>query len=118
MWVAVKTSCCPPDVARLSVLVGGPYLVRTAAISADTLHLVSRRPTAMDPCFTYELQAGDLNGTTTIEVVAPSPVSELTWNGIPQQVVKTPWNTLTTTIHVPSNAVNLPSLDNWKVLDR
>ncbi|KAJ3482157.1 hypothetical protein NLI96_g7176 [Meripilus lineatus] len=83
-----------------SVLVGGPYLVRTAAISADTLHL-----------------AGDLNGTTTIEVVAPSPVSELTWNGIPQQVVKTPWNTLTTTIHVPSNAVNLPSLDNWKVLD-
>ncbi|KAF8882056.1 glycoside hydrolase family 35 protein [Gymnopilus junonius] len=46
-----------------TVLVSGPYLVRTALILDDTLVL-----------------SGDLNGTTTIQAIVPSGVTKLTWN--------------------------------------
>lgn len=58
-----------PDVP--SVLVFGPYLVRNATLNGagNTLAL-----------------QGDLNATTTLDIVAPPTVKTVTWNG---QIVKT-----------------------------
>ncbi|KAK7686364.1 hypothetical protein QCA50_010588 [Cerrena zonata] len=83
-----------------SVLIGGPYLVRTANIKGGTLALT-----------------GDLNGATNVEVIAPGAVRKITWNGAPQKLEKTSRNSLTFTggSNVPS--VTLPTLDSWKVVD-
>ena len=51
-----------PDVP--SVLVFGPYLVRNATLQGSTLAI-----------------NGDLNTTTTLQVIAPASVKSLTWNG-------------------------------------
>ncbi|KAJ4474972.1 glycoside hydrolase family 35 protein [Lentinula aciculospora] len=81
-----------------TVLVGGPYVVRNASIAGDTLSLT-----------------GDLNGTTTIEVISPSAVSRLSWNGADIQVHKTSRGTLTATVIVNQLNLTLPTLANWKV---
>jgi len=56
-----------PEVA--SVLVQGPYLVRSATANDSTLELT-----------------GDINGTTTIDVFAPSQFTALAWNGVAVEV--------------------------------
>ncbi|CAL1714365.1 unnamed protein product [Somion occarium] len=83
-----------------SVLVGGPYLVRTASISRDTLSLT-----------------GDLNGTTNVEVIAPASVTTVTWNGKQQEFHTTTRNSLAFTVGSSTPAVSLPRLDSWKVLN-
>ncbi|KAH7924781.1 glycoside hydrolase family 35 protein [Leucogyrophana mollusca] len=80
-----------------TVLVGGPYLVRSAAIRDDTLYL-----------------DGDLNGTTTIEFFAPSAVSHLVWNGQSFNA----WHTTSGSYQAVIQAtvsVTLPTLGDWKV---
>ncbi|KAK0186877.1 glycoside hydrolase family 35 protein [Armillaria mellea] len=47
-----------------SVLVGGPYLVRSASISGTELVL-----------------KGDLNASTPLTIIAPAVISSVTWNG-------------------------------------
>ncbi|KAJ7164663.1 glycoside hydrolase family 35 protein [Mycena crocata] len=78
-----------------TVLVSGPYVLRTASISEDTLSL-----------------AGDLNGTTLIEVVS-APISKILWNGVLVEVTKTARGSFTA--ELPSTAtISLPALDTWK----
>ncbi|KIK56433.1 glycoside hydrolase family 35 protein [Collybiopsis luxurians FD-317 M1] len=83
-----------------TVLVGGPYVIRNASISGDTLSLT-----------------GDLNGTTAIEFIAPAAVTSLTWNGVGVSVTRSSHGTLTGSISVVNPTVNFPSLENlsWKV---
>ncbi|KAJ3994765.1 glycoside hydrolase family 35 protein [Lentinula boryana] len=81
-----------------TVLVGGPYVVRNASVTGDTL-----------------LLTGDLNGTTTIEAIAPSAVLRLSWNGASYQVQKTSRGTLLATVVAEHLNLTLPVLNSWKV---
>ncbi|KAI5890378.1 glycoside hydrolase family 35 protein [Schizophyllum commune H4-8] len=81
-----------------SVLVGGPYLVRSASIDGDTLALV-----------------GDLNGTTPIEVFAPAAVSQVTWNGAPLDLESSSRGSLAGTATAEDQPIELPTFGTWKV---
>ncbi|TDL23439.1 glycoside hydrolase family 35 protein [Rickenella mellea] len=81
-----------------SVIVAGPYIVRSASIAGNTLSL-----------------NGDLNGTTTLEFFAPSAVTNLIWNGAVQRIQATAHKSFTVTLPGAS-AVALPKLGGWKVL--
>ncbi|KAJ7729673.1 glycoside hydrolase family 35 protein [Mycena maculata] len=81
-----------------TVLVSGPYVLRTAAITGGTLSL-----------------AGDLNGTTTIEVIAPKSISKILWNEMPLLVSKTDRGSYTGKVNSAPTVVDLPALENWKV---
>ncbi|KAJ7695959.1 glycoside hydrolase family 35 protein [Mycena rosella] len=80
-----------------TVLVSGPYVLRNASISENTLSLV-----------------GDLNGTTTIEVIAPASVSEILWNDVPITIIKTPGGSFIGQVGA-ALTMDLPTLENWKV---
>ncbi|KAJ7134399.1 glycoside hydrolase family 35 protein [Mycena epipterygia] len=80
-----------------TVLVSGPYVLRTAALAQNTLSLV-----------------GDLNGTTAIEVVAPKSVSRVLWNDVPVRITKTARGSFTGKVGA-THTIALPTLDNWKV---
>lgn len=62
-------------------------------------------------------QTGDLNGTTTLEFVAPSAVTALSWNGASTAVIKTTHGSFTTSLN-GAKAIALPALANWKVSGR
>lgn len=89
-----------PDVP--SVLVVGPYLVRDATLKGS--HLALR---------------GDLNVTTTLDVIAPSSVNRITWNGAPVSVKKTDIGTLRGTLKFGVEAPTLPNLKeaSWSCTD-
>ncbi|KAJ7644336.1 glycoside hydrolase family 35 protein [Roridomyces roridus] len=80
-----------------TVLVSGPYVVRTAEITGNTL-----------------LLTGDLDGPTSIEVVAPQSVSQISWNGVAVPVNKTARGTFSGQVG-SANTITLPTLSNWKV---
>lgn len=79
------------------VLVQGPYLVRSAAITSNgTLALT-----------------GDVdNSTQPITILAPS-VASVTWNGEPITITSKDGNLLTAVLVGPTD-FNLPSLGPWK----
>ncbi|KAI0765993.1 glycoside hydrolase family 35 protein [Irpex lacteus] len=83
-----------------TVLVGGPYVVRSAAISGSTLNLV-----------------GDTNGTTHIEVVAPAKVRTISWNGVKQRTTSSSHGSLQFTTG-SDFSISLPNLSKlkWKVV--
>ncbi|KAI5782710.1 putative beta-galactosidase C [Geopyxis carbonaria] len=87
--------------ASQHLLVQGPYLVRTAALSGASLALT-----------------GDVNATTTLEVAAPAGVHTLTWNGRRVSTQRTKYGTLTAKLPGPA-AVTLPDLSKltWKSTD-
>lgn len=81
------------DFAQYSVenpiIVKGGYLLRNVSISGSTLALV-----------------GDLNATTTFEIIAPSPSSSsVTFNGVKLSLNTTSYGTITA-----SKTANLPSV--------
>ncbi|KAJ7645563.1 glycoside hydrolase family 35 protein [Mycena polygramma] len=80
-----------------TVLVSGPYVLRTAAIKQNTLSLT-----------------GDLNGTTTIEVIAPKSISTILWNNAAVKVTKTTRGSFSGQIG-GTHTIALPALENWKV---
>ncbi|KAF7291695.1 Beta-galactosidase [Mycena chlorophos] len=80
-----------------TVLVSGPYVLRTAAISGRTLSLT-----------------GDVNGTTPIEIVASSSISIVEWNGVPLWTTHTSRGTLAAQIG-GAKPIALPVLKIWKV---
>jgi hypothetical protein len=90
-----------PDVP--SVLVGGPYLVRSAKVSGSTLELV-----------------GDTDGTSSLTVIAPKAVNTIKWNGAS---VTTKPSTLgiglTANVGKGKAALNIPALKDlvWKSAD-
>lgn len=103
-----------------SVLVGGPYIVRNATISGGILSLVSNWGRIL-----YETKetltipkTGDLNGTTTVEIVAPPTVTAVSWNGATAKTSVSSRGTLTSNITVENPALAFPTFDSWKVSGR
>ena len=64
------------------------------------------------------LKFGDLNGTTTIDFIAPASVTVLKWNGIIHDVATTPHGSLSAKVDGASQSPALPALENWKVIGR
>ncbi|KIJ24287.1 glycoside hydrolase family 35 protein [Sphaerobolus stellatus SS14] len=100
----VDTKTTPYDVAPdvASVLVSGPYLVRNASISGPVLAL-----------------RGDLNETTTLEVLAPASIKGVTWNGAPVVALPTAQGTLKCVLPFTLKKPTLPSLKSlqWACTD-
>ncbi|KAI0318758.1 glycoside hydrolase family 35 protein [Amylostereum chailletii] len=80
-----------------TVLVSGPYVLRNASISGNTLSL-----------------NGDLNGTTTVEFIAPAAVKQLSWNGQTVAVEASAHRSFVATVNGAPN-VPLPQFGTWKV---
>ncbi|KAG7096341.1 hypothetical protein E1B28_003785 [Marasmius oreades] len=89
-----------------SVLLTGPYLVRSASVKGSTLDLV-----------------GDTNATepTTVEIFAPTSFKAVTWNGNPVKVKETELGTLKGVLNPPENlkTAKLPVLEEleWACAD-
>jgi beta-galactosidase GanA len=80
------------------VLVSGPALVRTAAVSGSVLEL-----------------AGDTSASTPLEVWAPAGVSSVSWNGTAVAVTTTSSGSLASRAPLAGpGSVMLPSLGGWK----
>ncbi|KAH8093824.1 glycoside hydrolase family 35 protein [Cristinia sonorae] len=84
---------------KQSVLVSGPYLIRSGEIHGSTLALT-----------------GDLSADTDIEVVVPSSVRSVTWNGKQTRLTKTSQGTYKASLKTVA-PVQLPDLSSlkWKV---
>ncbi|KAI9739337.1 MAG: hypothetical protein M1834_007550 [Cirrosporium novae-zelandiae] len=83
------------------ILVQGPYLVRDASISGNTIALT-----------------GDSSNTTAVTVFAPSNVGSISWNGKLLSTKRTGYGALIATIPaISTTSINLPALDNWKAHD-
>ena len=87
------------------VVVQGPYLVRTVEIDKGTLEIT-----------------GDWENTTSLEVFAPSSVSQIKFNGQQLSVKKTSYGSLTGELGAGEHSAAsvqslLPALTNWKVND-
>ncbi|KAK7728882.1 hypothetical protein SLS53_009345 [Cytospora paraplurivora] len=80
-----------------TVLVQGPYLVRSASISTNN---------------TLQLTGDVDNSTQVITIIGPS-VSSVTWNGKTLAIVSRDGNMLTANIQGPAD-FSLPSLGPWK----
>lgn len=91
-----------PDVP--SVLIRGPYLVRSVSSQGSTL--------------AFE---GDINGTTTIDVFAPARYRSVTWNGATIEVAKSELGGLRGVIRFPGEleGVHVPSMADveWSCAD-
>ncbi|KAG7440311.1 glycoside hydrolase family 35 protein [Guyanagaster necrorhizus] len=90
-----------------SVLVGGPYLVRSASISGTVLAL-----------------KGDLNASTPLTIIAPAVISSVTWNGVALSVHASSSLTeiggLIGDLSMSSASVDFavaPTLEGWKFRD-
>ncbi|KAK0112257.1 hypothetical protein ONS96_001506 [Cadophora gregata f. sp. sojae] len=100
-----STSKDPYTPENSTIIVQGPYLVRSASISQKTLEL-----------------DGDWEDSNAIEIYAPSTISKVTFNGKNIKVSRTNYGTLVgklgaATHTVESIKAGLPALKNWKVAD-
>jgi hypothetical protein len=90
---------------EFSVVVQGPYLVRSAAVAHETIDLT-----------------GDWSNTTNLEVFALSSVSHVRFNGEEIPVSKTAYGSLVGSLEdrshtIASTQAQLPTLKAWKVND-
>ncbi|KAF2016952.1 glycoside hydrolase family 35 protein [Aaosphaeria arxii CBS 175.79] len=83
-----------------SVLVQGPYLVRGVKQSDSTVHL-----------------DGDIGNATNIEIFVSKKVKSVTWNGKKLSLKKSPHGSIIAHHAGFNGAIQLPSLDSWKVQD-
>jgi len=81
-----------------SVLVQGPYLVRSVALDADCLAL-----------------KGDIMNSTDIEVFATGSAKTLSWNGKELATSRTSYGSLKAHVAAFNGTINLPTLGNWKM---
>lgn len=99
-WNPRTTNAYNLTPATPSVLITGPYLVRSATVSSSTLALF-----------------GDTNGTTTLTVFAPRAITFITWNGAAVKTSNSPLGVgLSGTISSAVPMLNLPKLSAlpWK----
>lgn len=75
------------------VLVKGGYLIRSVDIKSDTLQI-----------------SGDLNSTTSLEIIAPAAVKKVVFNGLNLSAKRTPYGTLLVHKNAKTPAVTLPNL--------
>ncbi|KAJ7058360.1 glycoside hydrolase family 35 protein [Mycena amicta] len=91
-----------PDIP--SVMVFGPYLVRSATAHGSILQLT-----------------GDLNATTTLDIFAPRRFAAVTWNGLPVHVAPSDIGSLRGTVGFPASLpkAKIPVLADleWKCAD-
>jgi len=99
MW-APTLSADPAAETNDTVIVRGPYLVRSAAINGSTIAVT-----------------GDLDATTTIEVWPPRNVTKLSWNGGNVNIQFTDYGSLIAILQGPTSNITLPALTSWKVAD-
>lgn len=83
-----------------SVLVQGPYLVRSVSLDGHVLAL-----------------KGDILNSTSIEVFAYASAKTLSWNGKKLATSRTAYGSLKATVTAFNGTVQLPSLDSWKFHD-
>ncbi|KAH9209065.1 putative beta-galactosidase [Leptodontidium sp. 2 PMI_412] len=100
-----STSSDPYTPENSTVIVQGPYLVRSASVSQKTLTL-----------------QGDWSSSNSLEIFAPSTISHVTFNGKNIKVSRTNYGSLlgalAPSIHsVESIKEGLPALTSWKVAD-
>ncbi|PSR79545.1 family 35 glycosyl hydrolase [Coniella lustricola] len=83
-----------------TVLVQGPYLVRSATILANSTSTLAL--------------TGDVdNSTEPLTIFAPASVSTVTWNGVALTILARDGNLLTAQAQGPTTAFALPSLGPW-----
>ncbi|KAJ5911286.1 beta-galactosidase C [Penicillium subrubescens] len=101
-FFAVPTSSNPIVSPSKQILALGPYLVREASISHDTVSLI-----------------GDNANTTALEVYpGDSKVTKIKWNGKPISTKKTAYGSLIGSAPGAENSkISLPSLTSWKSQD-
>jgi len=103
MWQSVLTNN-PQVPLNETILISGPYLIRTASISEKTLAIT-----------------GDYSNTNSLEIFAP-PVKTVTFNGAKLSINSTSYGSIIASL-LPSNetiaSINakLPALHTWKVAD-
>ena len=99
---APPTTLDPYPSASQKIFVLGPYLVRSASISHQVLHI-----------------SGDNDISTTLEAyVGSSQIETIVWNGIRLPATKTPYGSYTATIPgAESRSISLPTLDRWYSAD-
>lgn len=103
-WVP-STSIDPYTPENSTVVVQGPYLVRSVAMAHQTIDLT-----------------GDWSNITEFEVFAPSSISQVRFNGDSVRVSKTSYGSLVGNLgdgspSIASVQAQLPQLKNWKVND-
>lgn len=103
MWQPVLTND-PHAPLDQTILVSGPYLVRTASIAGGTLALT-----------------GDYNTTTPLEIFAPS-VNQVTFNGEALSIQSTSYGSVTAALILPNETIStikakIPAFTVWKVAD-
>lgn len=99
---APSTTTSPYPSASQKIFVLGPYLVRTASISHQTLHI-----------------SGDSDLSTPLEAYVGSlPITTIVWNGIRLPATLTPYGSYTAPIPgAESRTISLPPLDRWYSAD-
>ncbi|KAG9233709.1 putative beta-galactosidase [Amylocarpus encephaloides] len=100
-----STSTDPYTPDDSTVVVQGPYLVRSAKVEGNSVKLT-----------------GDWSGKTRFEVFVPSSVRSVIFNGKKANVEKTSYGSLVGTLTGSPHTINtiqskLPTLVNWKVKD-
>ena len=100
-WAPTTTSY-PTATANERIFVLGPYLVRSARIDQQGLHV-----------------SGDSDKTTTLEAyVGSASISTIVWNGQRLPAQKTPYGSFTATIPgAEDRRIRLPKLENWHSAD-
>lgn len=85
-----------------AVIINGPYLMRTAALNGSDLYLT-----------------GDINATTTLEVIGAPSFSKLYWNGAAVDYKQSDCNTPTACLEYCKPKYSLPNLgsDCWKTIN-
>ncbi|KAI0473496.1 beta-galactosidase B [Xylariaceae sp. FL0804] len=99
LFWAPSLSSGPRAVENETVLVQGPYLVRSASIQGRTL-----------------LLAGDLANATTMHIFAPRSVCYVKWNGKSLAIAATENGIITARLEGPPS-FTLPSLGGWEYTD-
>ncbi|KAJ4326451.1 hypothetical protein N0V94_000126 [Neodidymelliopsis sp. IMI 364377] len=97
-FFAPPTTSDPNVTPNHHVFVVGPYLVRSASVSGETVSVI-----------------GDNANATTIEVYAGRGVTKISWNGQDLATTKTPYGSLTAEIMgAQDRQIDLPVLTGFK----
>lgn len=80
------------------IFILGPYLVRSASVSDQVLHI-----------------SGDNDVATTLEAYVGEDIESITWNGLQMAAKKTEYGSITAEIPgAEDRAIKLPPLEEWK----
>ncbi|CAG8981772.1 hypothetical protein HYALB_00004714 [Hymenoscyphus albidus] len=94
---APPTTTNPNVQPNEQIFVLGPYLVRSASITDNTVYI-----------------SGDNDISTTIEIYTGTPITTISWNGILLPATTTPYGSVTAPIPgAEERTISLPALEDW-----